>query len=204
MTNHTTCMLSTPLPGPPGKQVQRGDRQLGLSLVLGFQNGILSLPLETRKLKPNAHWGFRVGASETLWEGMRVPGSCSWFSSLSYHGTLTLQHAVRKARSRAHKEAQLAWTLRSSKQMHVLAGHCPPGPPVPGLGQAAHQGRADTCPLPTVQGAQGGPAHGAAVLEALGTALRGWAGGPHLLSPICATPLPVLLNRTQTSVSGFL
>ena len=84
VTNHTTHMLSTPHPPRPTRpwphtapqeNRPRGDRQLGLSLVLGFQDGVLPLPLETRKLKMNAHPRFRVGASNALWEGMRVPGS---------------------------------------------------------------------------------------------------------------------------------
>lgn len=110
---------------------------------------------------------------------------------LSYEaGWRLLRHAVRKAHSGAHRQTQLGL-----KPLHTLVLHSPPGPLAQGLGQAARGARQTFLTTHTVEGAQGGPAQGAAVLET-----KNWPKGPGKGSlptqyHLCHFP-PPLLNET--------
>lgn len=166
--------------------------------MLGSQDKAFSLPLETRKLRLSAHLEFLVGASEASWEGKGTPTSSCQFSSISYYaGWRLLWHAVKKAYSGTHRQTQLGLKPRGpqSQCTHLHFILSPPGPLAQGLGQVASGAGQTLLTTHTVEGAQGGPAQGAAVLETRNCP-KGPGRGPYPLSPISATLLPPLLNGT--------
>lgn len=151
----------------------RGCWQSGLSLVRGFQDGVLSLPLETGKL--GFSWGQRG-----LWEG-RGP---SRHLPVLLTAMVATQHAVLSERhSPAHRQTRFS---SSSKQRLVLGFHGPPDLPAHRGGSSGEphpQTWLPTSPLPDPHsGGQRCPPLGGGRNRA--EAARGEPDGAHACPPL--------------------